>query len=164
MELIKKTLYTILCLCVMVNFVYLGQLRNTNVELAAASESYRIQTVVLQGEIEDLKQVKKTFIPMVVKATGYAPLDPRAVEGMCYWGDPRITASRAPSNPSRTVAMGPSIPYGTQVYIPGIGYRVVEDRGGAIKDDCIDIMFRTQEEAFTFGVQENKVIFIQPWK
>ena len=29
----------------------------------------------------------------MVEATAYAPIDPQAVEGMCYSGDPWVTAS-----------------------------------------------------------------------
>ncbi len=117
----------------------------------------------LKTHYEELVSVTtdKAFVPVVVKRTAYAPLDPRAVEGMCYSGDPRITASGAASKPYKTVAMGPSIPFGTEVYIPGRGLRVVEDRGGAIKDDCLDEMVLTQEEAYNIGVQKNTLIFIR---
>ena len=104
-----------------------------------------------RNELEAIRS--GNWIPMQVEATGYAPLDPAAVEGMCYSGDPRVTASRSQSDPSRTVAMGNSVPFGTKVYIPGVGHRVVEDRGGAITDKHIDIMFRTQKEALEYGRQ-----------
>ena len=150
-------------MAVIFNFTYIYQLQQENQKLELAANSLKIANTMLKTEIEYITTLKKTFIPMNVKATGYAPLDPRAIEGMCYSGDPKITARGTTSNPNRTVAMGPDIPFGTQVYIPGVGFRIVEDRGGSIKNDCIDIMFFTQEEAFAFGVQENKIIFIQPW-
>jgi 3D (Asp-Asp-Asp) domain-containing protein len=38
-----------------------------------------------------------------------------------------------------TVALGKSYPFGTEVYIEGIGYRVCHDRGGAITNGHADV-------------------------
>lgn len=86
------------------------------------------------------------------EVTAYAPLDPRAVEGMCYSGDPNITTSGAKTTPGVTVAAPPNIPFGTRMYIPSRGMRIVQDRGPAInytKDGVmqLDICVETQEEA-----------------
>jgi 3D (Asp-Asp-Asp) domain-containing protein len=116
-----------------------------------------MQRRMLHNDLEDLLDGK--WVALKVEATGYAPLDPDAVEGMCFSGDPTITASGVDSTPGRTVAMGRSFPYGTRVYIPGIGMRVVEDRGGMIGDNNIDIMFKTKAEALAFGRQE-MIVFI----
>ena len=70
---------------------------------------------------------------------------------MCYEGDPRITASGAPVVPGVTVAAGKELPFGTELYIKGIGKRIVQDRGAAIGRGCIDIAVKTQAEAFQFG-------------
>jgi len=85
------------------------------------------------------------------EATAYASLDPNAKEGMCYEGDPRITASGAPVVPGVTVAAGKDLPFGTELYIHGIGKRVVQDRGAAISRGRIDIAVKTQAEATRFG-------------
>lgn len=87
----------------------------------------------------------------VYEATAYAPLDPNAKEGMCYEGDPRITASGALVVPGVTVAAGKELPFGTELYIRGIGKRIVQDRGGAIGRGRLDIAVKTQAEAFQFG-------------
>lgn len=87
----------------------------------------------------------------VYEATAYAPLDPKAKEGMCYEGDPRITASGAPVVPGVTVAAGKELPFGTELYIKGIGKRIVQDRGAAIGTGRLDIAVKTQAEAFQFG-------------
>ena len=42
-------------------------------------------------------------------ATGYAPLDPGAVCGMCYSGDPTVTASGRETKPGVTVAVDKSM-------------------------------------------------------
>ena len=99
----------------------------------------------------------KTF---TVSATAYAPLDPNAVEGMCYSGDPQVTASGQTSNPGVSVAMDSSIPFGTRVLVEGFGERIVHDRGGAITGNKIDIMMWTLEEVRSFGRQNLQVIVL----
>ncbi len=50
------------------------------------------------------------------------------------------------------VAVDPKvIPLGTKLYIPGYGYAVAEDIGGAIKGNKIDLAFGSQKEAIQFG-------------
>ena len=87
------------------------------------------------------------------EVTGYAPLDPRAVKGMCYSGDPNITASGSPPVAGETVAAGRSIPFGTIVWIEGVGLRRVNDRGDKkkIHDKAFDVVYETREEAFATG-------------
>ncbi len=54
------------------------------------------------------------------EVTAYAPLDLNAIEGMCYSGDPTITASGAKVIPGITVANG-EFPFGTRVWIDSYG-------------------------------------------
>lgn len=50
------------------------------------------------------------------------------------------TATGTEITPGRTIAVDPSvIPLGTHVYIDGVGWRVAEDTGGAIKGNIIDL-------------------------
>ncbi|MDI6740759.1 MAG: 3D domain-containing protein [Candidatus Edwardsbacteria bacterium] len=88
--------------------------------------------------------------------TAYAPLDPAAVEGMCYSGDPNVTASGLPPIPGETVAAGPGIPFGSRVWIEGLGIRTVNDRGGRITDNHLDVVFATRKDALSFGRQNLK--------
>ena len=69
-----------------------------------------------------------------------------------------ITASGVKATANHTIAAPPEYAFGQEIEIEGITY-VVEDRGGAIKGDKIDIFFDTHEEAQAFGVQwvEGKV-------
>ena len=92
--------------------------------------------------------------------THYAPLDPDAVPGMCFSGDPTITASGATVEPGVTVAAGPDIPFGTRVYIPGYGFREVQDRGGAIGNNNIDVAIHSRAEAFELGRIE-KTVYVE---
>ncbi len=68
-----------------------------------------------------------------------------------------ITASGAKASAWYTVAAGPSYPIGTIVYIPYFadkpngGWFVVQDRGGAIKDNKLDVYMDTFNECQIFG-------------
>ncbi len=73
-------------------------------------------------------------------------------------GDPgyMVTASGKLATPRRTVAVDPRlIPLGSLIYIDGIGYRVAEDVGGAVKGEHIDVYFPSDHEAVRFGVRKN---------
>lgn len=58
-----------------------------------------------------------------------------------------------------TIAVDPKvIPYGTVVYIEGIGARVAEDCGGAVKNNVIDVFVdTTHQEAIKMGRKKLKV-------
>lgn len=58
------------------------------------------------------------------------------------------------------VAADSSIPFGTILYIEGVGEVVVKDRGGAIEGNRIDLYVETKDEAFNFGRQQRKVYFV----
>ncbi len=85
--------------------------------------------------------------------TAYAPLDPNAIEGMCYEGDPSVTASGGRPIPGETAAAGPSIPFGSRVFLVGYGWRTINDRGGMITDKHIDLVATSHEEAWMIGRQ-----------
>lgn len=102
------------------------------------------------------------LIRRVVKTTGYAPLDPKAVRGMCYSGDPKITASGRQVMPGVTIAADRSIPFGTWIWIDSLGWRRVDDRGGAIKGGRLDICFATRAEALAWGVKHKTVVIVMP--
>jgi hypothetical protein len=56
-----------------------------------------------------------------------------------------LTAFMTPILYGETAACGPSIPYGTRVYIEGVGWRTCQDRGGSIDDDEVDVAVRPSE-------------------
>lgn len=67
-----------------------------------------------------------------------------------------ITASGTHVTAGRTIAAPPEIPFGTKISINGHIY-TVEDRGGAIKGNRIDIYFESHQEALDFGVQHIEI-------
>ncbi len=62
-----------------------------------------------------------------------------------------ITASGLKVKEERTIACPSQFPLGTKIKIKGMGNYVCEDRGGAIKNNHIDIYMKTKKEAFAFG-------------
>lgn len=67
-----------------------------------------------------------------------------------------ITASGKRTKEGRTIAADPKVlPLGTRVYIDGIGERIVEDTGSAIKKNKIDVYIEDLQEALEFGVKRN---------
>lgn len=77
-------------------------------------------------------------------------------------GDPGygITASGEPVKEWHTVAASPSIPFGTKIYIPEfLKTFVVEDRGGAITDNHLDVYMENVKDAREFG-RKDMYVFV----
>ena len=73
-----------------------------------------------------------------------------------------ITASGVKAKQGVTVAADTNkLPFGTKIYIDGIGERVVQDRGGAIKGNKIDLFFNDHQSALNFGKQTKQVTIIK---
>lgn len=80
-------------------------------------------------------------------------------------GDPGydVTSTGARAIQGITVAVDPSvIPYGTKLFIPGVGFRVAEDTGGAIVGHHIDVFFNNLSVAQDFGVHQDVPVYILP--
>jgi 3D (Asp-Asp-Asp) domain-containing protein len=59
------------------------------------------------------------------------------------------------------VAVDPNvIPLGTRLFIPGYGYAIADDTGGAIKGTKIDLAFESLADAYQFGVQRVTVYIL----
>jgi len=63
-----------------------------------------------------------------------------------------VTASGTIATEGRTIAS--TLPFGTKLYIDGIGERIVEDRGGDIKGKTIDLFMSDHNSALQFGVRK----------
>lgn len=82
----------------------------------------------------------------VYKVTGYCSCS------KCCGKATGRTASGTIATAGRTVAASSALPYGTKVNINGHTY-TVEDRGGAIKGNKIDIYFSSHAQALAWGVK-----------
>lgn len=136
----------------------------TSVHRSSATGDWRrIEAVAALGPVFDTAEtlgeweVKKTYN---CKLTAYGP--GFASTGKSP-GDPGygVTASGQPAKPGHTVAVDPKlIPLGSLVYIDGVGYRVAEDVGGAIRGPHIDLFFPSDEQAKQFGVRQHVKVFV----
>jgi 3D (Asp-Asp-Asp) domain-containing protein len=81
------------------------------------------------------------------------------VPGMPGFG---ITYSGTKAKVMRTVAVDPRIiPIGTPIFIEGIGWRLAEDTGGAVKGRHIDVLLNSHEEAIRFGVRRHIRVYLE---
>lgn len=78
-------------------------------------------------------------------ATGYCSC------ALCCGISTGITASGAKAQANHTVAMPKAYSFGTKIEIKNLGEFVVEDRGGAINGNKLDIYFNTHQEALNWG-------------
>lgn len=79
---------------------------------------------------------------------------------ICGTGD-GITASGAPVTPGVTCAAPASIPFGTVLYIEGVGVRIVQDRGGAVTGNSLDVATETHADALQWaGYGEHRVYIL----
>lgn len=62
-----------------------------------------------------------------------------------------LTASGSKVKDGRTIACPPKYPFGTKMKIADVGYRVCEDRGGAIKSGHLDLYMSNLSDAIEFG-------------
>ncbi len=129
------------------NIFYTGQLQKAKREALDAREMARDSA---------------EYQVQVMNITMYAPLSAGAVGGHDYTGDPSMSYSGEEVVPGETAAAGPNIPLGTKIYVEGLGWRRVNDRGGAIGPNDIDLAVTTKEEAIRFGLQQRLVIFKLP--
>lgn len=98
---------------------------------------------------------EETRYDFIAEVTAYTAYD----EGMNGKG---ITASGVKARPYHTIAMSKKYPFGTKVKIEGFDcVFVVEDRGGAITGNDIDIFMATKQEALNFGRRNLKVKIIK---
>lgn len=57
-----------------------------------------------------------------------------------------------------TIAVDPkTYPVGTIFEIPGYGYAVAEDRGGAVKGGCLELWFASHQSALNWGRKRKTV-------
>lgn len=120
-------------------------------------------TEILREHIEALKQrhqleemVEELRTIPGATVTSYAPLDPNAVEGVCYSGNPNITATGTQVREGVAAADLSRLPAGTVIEVPGYGEAVIEDSGGDMrnaKNIHVDLFMVTRGAALNWGRQ-----------
>lgn len=119
------------------------------------------ETVAETEPETEVETPAEKWIPMGIFTCTAYDLCPKCC-GKNYWK--AITRSGTTPARYRTVATDPSvIPLGTRIYIDGIGYRIAEDTGSAVKKNHIDIYVGEDNHSFAagFGKIKRKVWIIR---
>ena len=69
------------------------------------------------------------------------------------------TASGVLATEWHTIATSEMFPFGTRLYIDGLGYFTVEDRG--VEDNCIDVFVNDHDDALNYGLQYMDVYLVE---
>lgn len=80
-------------------------------------------------------------------------------------GQPKVVGLTASGTQARrgTIAADTTrYPFGTIVYVPGYGYGRVEDRGGAIRGEKLDLWFPCHQQALQWGRRQVPVKIWRP--
>lgn len=149
-----------------------SQIKVLEVRVDTLEQSYSEMSKTQAEIIDVLKQMdevmdkyqSQSVDPMMYQVsaftvTAYSPLDDR--NGLNADSDPEHMATMAKTEEviDYAIAVDPKvIPYGTWVFIEGVGWRQALDTGGAIKGNRIDVSMRTYNDAIQFGRQELRVI------
>lgn len=105
-------------------------------------------TTLLAKEAAEANAKPASSIDIAYKATYTMSATAYTGGGFTAMG---LKTVRDPDNLS-TIAVDPSvIPLGTKVYIPGYGYAICSDTGGAVKGNIIDLYMNTYEECIRWG-------------
>ena len=115
----------------------------TTVEAKPIEETAVVQVVdeVAEPELVNLGKYKLTAYCACMKCCG-------KTDG--------ITASGIKAKEGVTIAADTSLPFGTKILIDGHEY-TVQDRGGAIKGNKIDVYFDSHQKTLEFGVQYKEI-------
>lgn len=114
---------------------------------------------------EDISRGGERSEPVTMRVTAY---DLSYASCRKYPDHPEygFTASGAKVKEWYTIAAGPELPFGTRVFIPYFadkpneGIFVVQDRGSAIKENCLDVYMSNNDECMDFGVRELDVYIL----
>lgn len=108
-------------------------------------EEQQIQKI--EDSIQHQPQVQEQYTSLgTYKITAYCSCQ------KCTGSGNGITASGTQATAGRTIAAPSNLPFGTKLLINGHEY-IVEDRGGAIKNNVLDMYFDDHEQALQWGVK-----------
>ena len=109
----------------------------------------------LEKEVRVLKTSE--VIKLRVKTTAYSN-DPQSIN-VAKWRDGK-TASLTIARRGVVAADWDVLPLGTRLWVPGYGFAIVEDKGGAVKGMHIDVFFDSVNQARKWGVRDLEIIIV----
>lgn len=163
----KKLIFLIILIIILCNFGNkIGKLENQMNEIENPTTSVVIidkeeilENTIVEEEIIETSpegeiELEQENIDMNLEYLGIYTLTAYCSCEECCGKSDGITASGVKARPNHTIAAPSEFAFGTKLMINGIEY-TVEDRGGAIKDNRIDVYFDSHQEAINFGKQKN---------
>ena len=120
-------------------------------DLTKAQEEIKLYEEEHKEEEKEIKEEKPKL-----KSLGKFKITAYCSCSKCCGKSDGITASGTKATAGRTIAAPSTFKFGTKLIINGHEY-TVEDRGGAIKGNRIDIYFDSHQEALNFGVKYMEV-------
>lgn len=137
-----------------------------NVRAEKSTDSVVIEVLPFGAEVQPIRTGKKwAKLDNGYVSTEWLSAD-NPLDGMAYMGEWRITAYAYTGSPcangeypetGRTVACN-SLPFGTEVYIDGVGFRTVTDRGpGYLGDEWCDLYLGNYADCVAWGDQRREV-------
>lgn len=119
------------------------------------NENEKLKTQIVESSSSEVVEETKTYL-------GDFTITYYCTENYSHTcGGGGTTASGTQVTPYQTAAVDTSIiPFGTKLYIEGVGYRIAEDRGGAVKGNKIDLAVTTHGEALNLGIDRNVKVYI----
>ena len=128
---------------------YLSSEKEENEFLKSENETMREELLSATNTIMELKSEEYELVYLGDYNITHYCVEKRA--HICGTGA-GITATGTQVTAGRTIAVDPRvIPYGSEVYIEGYGWRVAEDCGGAVKNKHIDVAVETHSKAISMG-------------
>ena len=77
------------------------------------------------------------------------------------WADGYTASGHKIESGDLIVAAPPTFPFGTRIFIPQYGQAVVQDRGGAITGNRLDVLMESHKAALDWGVQYLEVTIVK---
>ncbi len=130
-----------------------------NLEQVRISKLEKKKTVTTRGNSSSRSSAVKTTTTEVATTEKWiwANVSAYCACAKCCGKTNGITASGAKAKANHTIAAPSTYKFGTKIEIAGMGVYTVEDRGGAIKGNKIDIYFNSHAEALKFGRRNLKI-------
>ena len=163
----KKLIFLIILIIILCNFGkkieklenQMNEIENTTTSIVIIDKEEILENTIVEEEIietspEGETELEQENIDMNLEYLGIYTLTAYCSCEECCGKSDGITASGVKARPNHTIAAPSEFAFGTKLMINGIEY-TVEDRGGAIKDNRIDVYFDSHQEAINFGKQKN---------
>lgn len=163
----KKLIFLIILIIILCNFGnkigrlenQMNEIENTTTSVVIIDKEEILENTIVEEEIIEISpegetELEQENIDMNLEYLGIYTLTAYCSCEECCGKSDGITASGVKARPNHTIAAPSEFAFGTKLMINGIEY-TVEDRGGAIKDNRIDVYFDSHQEAINFGKQKN---------